>query len=90
MAEPPVLNASPLIYLARGGLLDLLRVAGESLVVPQIVADEILRRGRDDPAAAALSATPWLHIVPSPPIPASIQIWDLGRPAMGLAGPVGP
>jgi len=37
--EPPVVNASPLIVLARGGLFELLRVAGDRLVVPAAVAE---------------------------------------------------
>lgn len=78
MAEPPVVNASPLIYLARAGFIELLRIPGESVVVPQAVADEILRRGKDDPAAAVLASTPWLRIAPGPPVPPSVQSWDLG------------
>lgn len=79
MAESPVVDASPLIYLARGRLLELLRVAGEAVVVPQAVADEILRRGDHDPAVAALTSTPWLRITPSVTTPPpSILGWDLG------------
>jgi len=39
-------------------LLELLRLAGEQIVVPQAVADEILRRGKDDPVATAWPRRP--------------------------------
>ena len=48
MPEPPVVNASPLIILAHGGAFDLLRVAGDQLVVPSAVAVEIRQRGPTD------------------------------------------
>lgn len=41
MADAPVVNASPLIYLARTGVLDLLQVAGNPIVVPMPVVEEI-------------------------------------------------
>jgi len=78
VAEASVVDASPLIYLARAGFLRLLRVAGEPAIVPQAVADEVLRRGKDDPAAAALASTSWLRITSSIPVPPSVQTWDLG------------
>src|SRR5437016_5618513 len=76
VAESSVVNASPLIYLARAGHLDLLKVAAERILVTDAVANEV--RQYDDPAKRALDTTVWLEVVPAPPIPAIIAAWDLG------------
>lgn len=78
MGEPAVVDASPLIYLARGGCFDLLQMAGPKLVVPDSVQREICIRGPADPTAQAIAAAGWLQVVPDPPIPSGIQAWDLG------------
>jgi predicted nucleic acid-binding protein len=41
MAEPPVVNASPLLILARAGRLDLLQLLGDRILVPEAVATEV-------------------------------------------------
>lgn len=79
MAEAPVANASPLIYLSRGNLLDLLRLVGEETVVPSAVAEEIRRHCETDVTARAIRESSWIRVVSDPPIPAAIQAWDLGR-----------
>lgn len=78
MAKPPVVNASPLIVLAHGGLLDLLRVAGDQVLVPAPVVDEIRRRGPADPTVQAMDRASWLSAVEVPQVPRSILAWDLG------------
>ena len=78
MPEPPIVNASPLIVLARGGLFDLLRVAGDRVLVPAAVANEISRRGAADPTVQAMREANWLMVVEDPAVPASILAWDLG------------
>ena len=78
MADRAAVNASPLIFLARAGLLDLLQLAAPEVVVPAPVADEISRRGHTDPAARALISLNWLTVVDGPGIPSVIQSWDLG------------
>ncbi len=54
MAASAVVDASPLIHLAKGGYLDLLRLTGESVAVPVAVANEIRHRGPQDPHRARL------------------------------------
>lgn len=78
MAERPAVNASPLIFLARGGLLELLRLAGSQIAVPREVVQEIGRKGADDVTARALASTPWLVEVKTDAVPPSIQEWGLG------------
>ena len=78
MADAAVVDASPLIYLTEVGRLELLRLAGDAILVPEAVAEEVRRWGDEDPAARALATTEWLRIVPSPVVPASIHTWDLG------------
>jgi predicted nucleic acid-binding protein len=78
VADPPAVNASPLIFLTRADLLDLLQLVAAEIAVPVPVADEIRRRGPRDPAARALDGTSWLRVVDPPAIPATIQVWDLG------------
>lgn len=73
-----VVNASPLIYLTRAGLLDLLKVASKTIVVPTAVAKEILARGPSDPTAVAIQATEWIRVVDAPPAPEELLAWDLG------------
>ena len=79
MAEAPVVNASPLIFLAGAGLLDFLRLVAETVVVPASVTDEIQRRGPTDVTVQALQKTAWIVRVDDPPIPRLTQAWDLGE-----------
>lgn len=78
MAEPPVTNASPLIFLARGGYFDLLALVGEPVLVPAAVANEISQRGPDDVTVRAMSGAAWIQVLDPIPVPAVIQAWDLG------------
>jgi predicted nucleic acid-binding protein len=75
--NPVVVNASPLIVLAKTGFLDLLRLAGHPVQVPLAVAREIMRAGPNDPAAQALTQVPWLVSVDPSPAPATLQGFGL-------------
>ena len=78
MAERAVVNASPLIFLSRAGLIDLLQLVSSEVIVPEAVAFEIEVRGENDPAARALATTSWLVVTQTPPVPPQIQAWGLG------------
>lgn len=78
MDEPAILDASPIILLARAGFLDLLRVLNRPLVVPQPVVDEVLQKGPDDIAARAVQQTEIFAPVPAPEIDPSVALWNLG------------
>lgn len=54
MADIRVVNASPLIALAKVGRLDLLLNEGRRLIVPEAVAQEIFAGPPNDPARRAL------------------------------------
>ncbi len=78
MALKRIVNASPLIFLTRLGLVDLLNEPGVVVVVPDAVLDELGALGPDDPAAAAVRSTPWIHVAPTPAIPEFLQVPKLG------------
>ena len=78
MADLPAVNTSPLIFLTRASLLDLLQLTAPEIAVPAPVAEEIRRRGVGDATTRALAATRWLQVVDVPAVPAAIQAWDLG------------
>lgn len=79
MVNPPIINASPLIYLSRSNYLPLLQLFGPEILVPQAVAQEIQHRDTQDPTVTALATTPWLRIVTTPEPDPLIQAWDLGK-----------
>lgn len=77
MPEQAIVNSSPLIFLSKAGHLDLLRLAGDLVVVPDSVILEINRRGDQDITVQALKQAKWLQ--PISVIPETlIQSWDLG------------
>jgi len=78
VAERAVVNASPLIFLTRAGLLELLQLISPEIIVPEIVATEIEVRGLSDPTAQAIANTAWLLVTQTPPVPTQIQSWALG------------
>jgi len=78
VAEPAVVNASPLIFLSRAGLIGLLQIISSEVIVPEAVATEIEVRGSSDPTAQTLATTSWLIITQTPPVPTQIQAWGLG------------
>jgi hypothetical protein len=65
-----VVNASPLIHLARISLLELLRGPDRSIevAVPAVVLDEVLRGVGHDSASGLVEAAArdWLTVVPTP------------------------
>jgi predicted nucleic acid-binding protein len=78
VADPAVVNASPLILLTAASLTDLLQLAGDPLLIPRVVIDEIDAYGPTDATAILVRQTKWLTIVDPPPVPAIIERWDLG------------
>ena len=78
MPEPPVVDSSPLIHLSRANHLDLLRVAGSRLVIPEAVITEIRAKGEADPTVRAVEARAWLKVVKVDRIPPEVVSWDLG------------
>jgi predicted nucleic acid-binding protein len=63
VAEPPAVNASPLIYPASAGLLDSLQHIADIVVVPVSVTGEIQQRGPTDVTAQALQNTSRMGIL---------------------------
>jgi predicted nucleic acid-binding protein len=78
MYKQAVVNASPLIFLSKAGVIHFLQQAAPDIVVPEVVALEVGRRGRNYITARTLANNPWVATVEVPVIPPLIQSWDLG------------
>jgi len=79
VSEVAAVNASPLIFLAKAGRLDLLRSIGASrILVPAAVLLEVTAPGHLDAVARAVSAATWLEAVSVESIPPMVGAWDLG------------
>jgi predicted nucleic acid-binding protein len=76
--KPAVLNASPMIVLARAGYLDLVPKLVSSPVIPRAVAAEIRAGEADDAAAKFLGQPSWLTVVDLNPALSPLAIWRLG------------
>jgi predicted nucleic acid-binding protein len=74
-----VLNASPLIILARAGYVDLLGKLVSPVVIPRAVVTEINAGPADDPAVRFLAQRTWLSVVDLTPALSPIAIWRLGQ-----------
>ncbi len=72
-----ILNASPLIVLAKIGREDLLLALADEIVVPHAVAMEIEAGPAEDRSRQVLSLGR-LAIVDTPPPTAELLAWDLG------------
>jgi predicted nucleic acid-binding protein len=72
-----VVNASPIILLAKVGLVALLRQLGPPVVIPEAVVLEIQRHGPADAAVQALAQSPWLIAVAPGPIAPSVAACQL-------------
>ena len=72
-----IVNASPIVFLTRLDLLDILGEPGVDVLVPDAVSDELARLSQDDPAAAAVRSTAWIEVVPTPAIPDFLRAWKL-------------
>lgn len=78
MVNLPVINTSPLIFLSKAGLIDLLKILSPEIIVPEAVKTEIEAYGMNDITAKTLQETDWLIVSKTPNIPSVIQNWDLG------------
>lgn len=77
MAEAWVVNASPLICLAKAGHLALLEEKTVELLVPEAVAAEVLAGPESDPARAALHGG-FGRRVQVEQVPDEVLEWSLG------------
>ncbi len=78
MSDLWVVNASPIIVLAKANALQLLDREGERVVVPVEVANEIRRGPANDPARRAVTDGAFEQIEKSIPLPPAIAEWGLG------------
>lgn len=72
-----VVNASPVIALARVGQVELLTRLPARAYMPQAVVAELLRAPHSDPARQAVELG-LFHLIPTSPSPTELLAWDLG------------
>jgi predicted nucleic acid-binding protein len=77
VAETWVVNASPLIVLAKAGRLALIDGLCDTVLLPDAVAKEVLTGPPDDPARLAVAAG-WGHRISAQQCPSSLVEWGLG------------
>lgn len=77
MSETWIVNASPLIVLAKAGRLSLIEGLCNNVYVPDAVRKEVMAGPTDDPARLALVAG-WGRQADSLHSPASLVEWGLG------------
>lgn len=75
-----VINASPLILLAKIGRVEILKEVAGQFLLPNSVADEILAGPETDPARNwILSTEGQKHLTPDVTLSSEILAWDLGK-----------
>jgi predicted nucleic acid-binding protein len=77
--RPAVVNASPLIVLARAGYLDLLPKLFSLIRVPRGVVHEVNAGPTDEPLRRLLNGKDWLSIVDLEPLLSPLATARLGR-----------
>ena len=78
MAEPWVINASPIIVLAKVGLIEKVPALAAPLVVPEPVALEVRRGKEDDPAVRWLKDAGRGFVRPAEPVPPQLAGSGIG------------
>ena len=78
MAERFVVDASPLILLARIDRLDILTHLSGSTELPRAVFHEVEAGSDRDRASSLVAATPGIRILDDIALPYSVRSWDLG------------
>lgn len=79
MTDRRVVNASPLIALAKAGHLYVLWDQGIEVLVPQAVVEEVRAGPPADPARQALESGGVWSVIPEEPLPMRVVEWSLGR-----------
>jgi predicted nucleic acid-binding protein len=79
MSRHWVVDASPIILLAKTGHLVLLPTTTDKLLIPKAVAEEIRQAPSDDPARTWLDAEGEQFVEPTGPLAETVAAWDLGR-----------
>lgn len=79
MTEFASVDASPLIYLSKSGLLQIVELAARRLFLPRAVLDELRAKENSDGCLSQVLALPSLVVLESVAIPDVIAGWDLGR-----------
>ena len=84
MSSRRIVDASPLILLAKVGRLDLLRIGDVAVVVPEVVWEEVHAKGAADRVAQLVNEAEWLVVVPHPSTAASttLDLLDAGEVAV--------
>ena len=78
MAEPWVINASPIIVLAKVGLLEKVSTLADPLVVPEPVAQEVNRGAADDAAVRWLKSAGRGFIRPAVAVSPQLAVSGIG------------
>ena len=83
MNETWILNASPVITMAKAGYLSLFEQLAPNLLIPESVVLEILAAPVSDPARKALESG-WAQRASPREIPSSVLEWGLGSGESGV------
>ena len=77
MSRRWVVDASPIILLAKIGRPDLLSASAEEVLVPAVVAEEIRQGEDEDPAREWIETNGF--VTSTGPVASQVAAWDLGR-----------